>query len=365
LNSGGTGVIGVASGPGSHAVRGTSPEGFGVRGTASTGTGVFGESSSGPGVSGFSASHFGIIGTRTGGSGVDLGGAKSAIWGDAASGHGVIGTSAELYGAGVMGKCNNVGVLGINPTGGAGVYGTSATGYGVFGASAGNQGAGVRGEGGSGGTGVSAYVPSGIALFSYCGNGGTAGQFNGDVHVYGNLTKSSGSFRIDHPLDPANKYLQHSFVESPDMMNIYNGNVTTDDQGYAQIDLPDWFQALNQDFRYQLTVLDDADSDTFVQAKVVRKIQDNCFTIRTSRAHTEVSWQVTGIRQDAWANAHRIVVEEDKPSAERGTYQYPEPYGQPPEMGLHYRPQPQRTAAPEPEPRILPTPEDTDQSGRR
>jgi hypothetical protein len=47
----------------------------------------------------------------------------------------------------------------------------------------------------------------------------------GDLYASGMITKSSGSFKIDHPLDPANKYLSHSFVESPDMMNIYNGVV--------------------------------------------------------------------------------------------------------------------------------------------
>src|SRR5207302_832932 len=45
----------------------------------------------------------------------------------------------------------------------------------------------------------------------------------GDVLISGSLLKSSGSFRIDYPLDPANKFLYHSFVESPDMMHIYNG----------------------------------------------------------------------------------------------------------------------------------------------
>jgi hypothetical protein len=32
----------------------------------------------------------------------------------------------------------------------------------------------------------------------------------------------------------------------------------------------------------------------------------------------KISWQVTGIRQDAWANAHRIQVEVEKPERERG-----------------------------------------------
>jgi len=143
-------------------------------------------------------------------------------------------------------------------------------------------------------------------------------DLNGTVHVVGNLTKGGGSFQIDHPLDPANKYLSHSFVESPDMMNIYNGNITTDARGNATVALPDWFEALNQDFRYQLTVIGE-----FAQAIIAREVQHNRFAIRTNRPHVKVSWQVTGIRHDAYANAHRIQVEEDK-GDKRGTYLHPE-----------------------------------------
>ncbi|HLY92545.1 MAG TPA: hypothetical protein VKQ89_04745 [Candidatus Angelobacter sp.] len=143
-------------------------------------------------------------------------------------------------------------------------------------------------------------------------------DLGGTVHVVGNLTKGGGSFQIDHPLDPANKYLSHSFVESPDMMNIYNGNITTDARGTATVLLPDWFEALNRDFRYQLTVIGE-----FAQAIIAREVQQNRFTIRTNRPHVKVSWQVTGIRHDAYANAHRIQVEEDK-GDKRGTYLHPE-----------------------------------------
>jgi hypothetical protein len=41
----------------------------------------------------------------------------------------------------------------------------------------------------------------------------------------------------------------------------------------------------------------------------------------------KVSWQVTGIRKDPWANTNRIKVEEDKPAEERGYYIYPDLYG--------------------------------------
>lgn len=146
----------------------------------------------------------------------------------------------------------------------------------------------------------------------------------GNLHVTGTLTKLTGSFKIDHPLDPKNKYLYHSFVESPDMMNIYNGNVVTDAKGYATVELPAWFEALNRDFRYQLTVIDEADGAGFVQAKVVRGVNGNHFTLRTSVPATKVSWQVTGIRQDAYAEAHRIQVEENKPAKEKGTCMYEE-----------------------------------------
>ena len=121
------------------------------------------------------------------------------------------------------------------------------------------------------------------------------------VDVVGTLSKGGGSFKIDHPLDPANKYLYHSFVESPDMMNIYNGNITTDGDWLATVMLPDWFEALNRDFRYQLTVI-----GQFAQAIVAGKVANNQFSIQTDKPNVEVSWQVTGIRQDAYANAHRI-----------------------------------------------------------
>lgn len=147
--------------------------------------------------------------------------------------------------------------------------------------------------------------------------------FNGDLEVTGTLSKGGGSFKIDHPLDPANKYLYHSFVESPDMLNIYNGNAITDDRGYAVVVLPDWFEALNRDYRYQLTVIDDADRDDFAQVKVVREVRDGRFTIRSSAPRVRVSWQVTGIRHDAWAEANRIPVEIEKPVAERGKYLHP------------------------------------------
>ncbi|MGQ9644521.1 MAG: hypothetical protein ACUVT3_11745, partial [Ignavibacterium sp.] len=141
-----------------------------------------------------------------------------------------------------------------------------------------------------------------------------------------------GSFKIDHPLDPQNKYLYHSFVESPDMMNIYNGNVVTDASGYATVTLPEWFEALNKDFRYQLTVIGD-----FAQAIISQEIQNNQFQIRTDKPNVKVSWQVTGIRHDAFAEKYRIPVEELKKGDDIGKYLHPEAYGLPETMGIDYK----------------------------
>jgi hypothetical protein len=121
------------------------------------------------------------------------------------------------------------------------------------------------------------------------------------------------------------------------MMNVYNGNVTTNAKGEATIELPDYFQALNRDFRYQLTIL----GDEFAQARISSEIESNHFTIKTDKPNIKVSWQVTGIRQDPYANAHRIPVEEEKPAEDQGTYMHPEEWGQPESLGINYRMQQQ------------------------
>ena len=124
-------------------------------------------------------------------------------------------------------------------------------------------------------------------------------------------------FKIDHPLDPENKYLIHSCIESPDMMNVYNGNTITDDQGYVTVTLPDYFEALNTDFRYQLTCM-----GQFAQAIVAEKIKDNQFIIRTDKPNVEVSWQVTGIRNDPASNRKSYTVEIEKEPEMKGTLLY-------------------------------------------
>lgn len=166
----------------------------------------------------------------------------------------------------------------------------------------------------------------------YTGSIKRSGLFIDTFEVLGTLKKTSGTFRIDHPLDPANKFLDHSFVESPDMMNIYNGTIVTDSKGYATVKLPNYFMALNMDFRYQLTAIGE-----FSQVIVKEKIKDNTFIIQSEKPNIEISWQVTGVRNDPYAAKHRIKDEVEKTGFQKGKYLYPELYNQPAEKGIYYQ----------------------------
>jgi hypothetical protein len=247
-------------------------------------------------------------------------------------------------------------VTGTGSANAIGVYGHScpSSDYGVGGFFSGcHKGVGARSNnaGGSGthyalhaeatygsGSAYAVYATASNAPVCYGiyasapGSGNYAGYFNGNVHVSGTLSKSAGLFKIDHPLDPASMYLNHSFVESPDMMNVYNGNVVLDGAGEAWVELPEWFEVLNRDFRYQLTPLDAPAPNLYV----ADRISSNRFRIAGGAPGIEVSWQVTGVRQDRYAEANRIVVEEPKPPSEAGRYLNPELYGMPGSLGIGY-----------------------------
>ncbi|MCB0594726.1 MAG: hypothetical protein KDD28_11595, partial [Phaeodactylibacter sp.] len=134
--------------------------------------------------------------------------------------------------------------------------------------------------------------------------------------VSGTLTVLGGcvaaackAFQIDHPLDDS-KYLRHASIESSEMINVYNGNVTTDKDGFATVYFPEWMMALNEDFRYQLTVV----GKSFAQAVVWEEMDEaGSFVIRTNAPGIKVSWQVAGRRKDSWALANPLQVESDKP----------------------------------------------------
>jgi hypothetical protein len=234
---------------------------------------------------------------------------------------------ASPNGTGVEGNSpNSTGVLGIG--GGAGVLGASDQGPGVLGLS---KGVGVVGASGGG-----------IGVYGTAQGGGSAGFFQGEVdiegfvrivgpdgaHVATNLdagTVSAGTvsadtifaatknFRIDHPLNPKNKFLVHASVESSEMKTFYDGVVTLDRSGKATVRLPKWFEALNKDFRYQLTPVGAPGPNLHIAEGVTR----NRFKIAGGAPSMKVCWQVTGIRQDKFAKDHPLSVEQDKRTVEQ------------------------------------------------
>jgi hypothetical protein len=188
---------------------------------------------------------------------------------------------------------------------------------------------------GTSGTGIEGDVLSGsnqIGVFAYV-SGSTASDYAG--YFAGNLYATSASsgikaFKIDHPLDPENKYLYHSSVENNEMVNICRGNAVTDANGYATVNLPGYFESLNKNLTHQLTVVNE-----FAEAIIGRKVQDNRFVIRTDKPNVKVSWMITGVRKDPLAEQFRICDEVEKPDSEKGKYLVPSVYGKSPDQAMH------------------------------
>jgi hypothetical protein len=154
----------------------------------------------------------------------------------------------------------------------------------------------------------------------------------GNLHVTGTSTKGGGGFRIDHPQDPENMYLSHSDVSSPDMKNIYDGVVKLDADGEAVVELPPYFDALNENFRYQLTPIGASMPGLYI----AQKMEKNRFIIAGGKPFTEVSWMVTGIRKDNLAKSKSIAVETLKDTDKQGRYQNPELFGYGIEKSVDY-----------------------------
>ncbi len=150
-------------------------------------------------------------------------------------------------------------------------------------------------------------------------------QMQQTLSITGSISKGSGTFVIDHPLDPKNKLLYHSFVESPDVKNIYDGIARLDTNGEVSVTLPEYFKALNKEYRYQLFALYEPMPDLYVK----KEVEQNVFIIGGGEPNGMVSWQVTGIRNDPYIQANPIVVEVPKGPGElvrKGQYLIPEAY---------------------------------------
>ena len=361
----------VSSGTTNNAIRGTANgtgENTAIFGNTPTTTGnnnrqygIQGRAGSAAGVSG-SGGHFGVHGEAYGAGNVSVGvsgysagksttGSSRGLSGFsesnvAVNNQGVFATArGSIGGSGhnaglvtdVRGhSVTNYGVLNLTQANGTNNYGTANFSYWFLAGAAGTRNYGSYNWVSSADTNIGVFVDATItpADVNYgvwskaSGTNSLAGFFEGDVTITGDLdisgaiSKGSGTFKIDHPLDPENKYLVHSFVESPDMMNVYNGNTTTDANGIAIIELPQYIEASNKDFRYQLTPI-----GKFAQCIVKEEVKGDKFIIQTDKPNVKVSWQVTGIRNDPYAKQNRVIAEEEKSPRDKGSYLHPEVYG--------------------------------------
>ncbi len=157
-------------------------------------------------------------------------------------------------------------------------------------------------------------------------------------------------FCIDHPLDPANKYLQHYCSEGPEPLNVYSGTIVLGPDGEAWVELPEYFGAINNDLRYQLTCV-----GAFAPVFVAQEVMNNWFRIAGGFPGLKVSWEVKGVRVDPYVRTYGAPVEVEKPTASRGRFLHPELYGQPAHMGEHYSPSDETPGSP-PAPIALPSP---------
>lgn len=236
---------------------------------------------------------------------------------------------------GVVGYNTNSSFPAIANSGTVGFSGLSS-GYGVAGVNVATSG-----------NAVGVYGQSGNYAGYFQGNVGVTRtvNINGDLNVAG-----SKNFRIDHPLDPANKYLVHSCIESNERLNLYNGVALLDSDGKATVEMPSYFESLNKEFRYQLTAIGAPGPNLYV----AQEVDHNQFQIAGGTPGMKVSWQITGVRHDAYAVAHPMQVEVSKTNEERGKYLAPTEFGKPKTLGLNYiTPGTASTAFP-PKPVIVP-----------
>jgi hypothetical protein len=254
-----------------------------------------------------------------------IGNSDGAAWG--VSGQAGAGSTAQaaVYGSNLR-TTGGHGVLGIGFNGVVGETNQS-TGNAVYGENydavlpLGN-GVGTAGKGYYGVVGEDRYL------------GGVAGAYG--VFSNGNLAATgTKTFVIDHPADPENKFLKHFSMESNEVLNLYRGNASFDANGEAVVALPDYFEAINTNFSYNLTPV-----GGFAQLFVKEKIADNQFTIGGGQAGLEVSWTVYAERNDEYLQQYpeQRETEVAKREGQVGKYLMPALYGASEDLGIFYMP---------------------------
>ena len=162
------------------------------------------------------------------------------------------------------------------------------------------------------------------------------GSFFG-VYSIGDLGASGvKTFMIDHPGDPENKYLKHFSIESDEILNVYRGIAAFDENGEAVVELKDYVELVNMNFTYQLTMI-----NGFAPVYIKEKVSNGQFVIAGGQPGLEVSWQLSGERNDPYMKQHpeKRDVEVEKRSGDQGKYLVPFLYDQPVEKKINYLPQ--------------------------
>jgi len=137
-------------------------------------------------------------------------------------------------------------------------------------------------------------------------SGGTSYIYQ-NLSVGGSLSKTSGSFKIPHPLDEENKTLVHGFVESPRYDLIYRGTVTlSNGTATASIDeasnnmTTGTFMALTKN--PQVWVQNETGWGA-VRGKV--EINNIVVTAEDDTSSDTVSWLIVAERNDTWINSEQ------------------------------------------------------------
>lgn len=373
---------------GSFAINGySSGAGLGVYGeNAGAGYGVFGNTSGGIGLYGVAASATGFGGfirnANVSGTGLLVSGNNSALTY-------LVNGSAAVFGAPTWGTLsfisqpstlvggsavwgNNRKTIITSFGGGAGVTGIdSAFGSGVIGASYNGAAEGVVGLGFSAdGSGVFGQAANGTFQYGLWGvaTTGIGGTGNNSIAVVGNNTTAgtnaigvfgqelaapngatryavfangdmaaSGTkpFVIDHPTDPANKFLKHFAMESPEVLNMYRGNVILDQNGEGVVQLPSYFASVNNNnFSYHLTPI-----GAFANVYIKEEVTNNQFIIAGGTSGMKVSWMLMTERNDPYLQQYpeNKLVEVPKTGNAVGKYLQPALFGQPETMGIYYK----------------------------
>ena len=253
-----------------------------------------------------------------------------------------IGLSSPIARVHALNTNGNFGYLGHssygaygNHTGGGnfGILGSSqfgAYGKNVVSGSYGSVGSATNGVAGHSViyAGIYGTSVSGMGVYGYSDNG-WSGYFQGDVHVTGSLTEGGGGPLIDHPGDPENKVLRHSYVASPENLLIYRGKATLDGEGFATVPMPDYFTDLagEEEATVNLTPI----GRPFL-AGYEWGAEGRSFTI-LGEPGRQVAWMVLAGRDDpVIRQLEAPVVEMKGPESgvcDRGEYLYPAAYGQP------------------------------------